>query len=182
METNATQETLLDKWAGTVGSSTQQPDREKETESRPRMKIRLVKRFLHWLYPDKRRSDRHPEPPLVAYLGTVRLSQPFPVSDISSNGFYMLTTERWLPGIVIPMTLARTGTHGTDPADCIIVETKVVRSGPDGVGFAFVLPERATPENAVIHLEPPEDENSLARFLQSLNVPPREESQPEEAA
>jgi len=136
-----------------------------------------MNRFLRWLYPNQRKADRHPEPPLVAYLGTGRTSQEFPVGDVSANGFFMITAERWLPGTVMPVTLQRAGTGESDPAASIIMESKVVRSGPDGVGFAFVLPERATPESDDAQLEGWGDKDALERFLQSLKVAQHGESQ-----
>lgn len=140
-----------------------------------------MNRFLRWLYPNQRNASRHPEPPLVAYLGTIRASQAFAVGDISARGFFMITAERWLPGTVMPVTLQRTGTGESDPAASIVMESKVVRSGPDGVGFAFVLPERPTPGSDDAQLEGWGDKDALQRFLQSLKVAQRGEAQPEEA-
>lgn len=181
MESIKAKEVLLDGRAGVVDSQTQSPGQTKDPEPRSGTKNRLMDRFLRWLYPNQRKASRHLEPPLVAYLGTGRTSQEFTVDDVSVDGFYMLTAERWLPGTVMPVTLQRIGAQGTDPTGSIVVEAKVVRSGPDGVGFAFVVPERASPESDDTNLEGWGDKDVLERFLQSLKGAQSEEPQPEKA-
>jgi hypothetical protein len=95
-------------------------------------------RFLRWLSTDRRGSKRHPLPGLVAYYWTGGAPQAFHIADISTNGLYLLTDERWFPGTMILMTLQRTNTEGDDPDDFISVLTKVIRWGTDGVGLSFV--------------------------------------------
>jgi hypothetical protein len=51
----------------------------------------------------------------------------------------MHTEERWMPGTIIRMTLQLIDTKGEDPTDTITVHSRVVRWGPDGEGFEFVL-------------------------------------------
>jgi hypothetical protein len=180
METGKSQETLLDGRAGVVDSATQSPGQPKDPESQSGMKNRLMNRFLRWLYPNQRKASRHPELPLVGYVGTIRTSQAFPAGDISSDGFYMLTAEHWLPGTVIPVTLQINDTHGTGLAGTLIVQAKVVRSGPDGVGFAFVMAERGNLESGDSQLEGWGDKDALERFLQRLKMALCEEPQPPE--
>ena len=100
-------------------------------------------RFLRWLSTDRRRAKRHPLPGLVAYYWTGGAPEAFHIGDISANGLYLLTDERWYPGTMILMTLQRTNTDGEGPDDYIAVQTRVARWGTDGVGLAFV------PSNAV---------------------------------
>jgi uncharacterized protein len=95
-------------------------------------------KFLRWLSTDRRGSKRHPLPGLVAYYWTGGAPQAFHIADISTNGLYLLTDERWFPGTMILMTLQRTNTEGDDPDDFISVLTKVIRWGTDGVGLSFV--------------------------------------------
>ena len=95
-------------------------------------------RFLRWLSTDRRGSKRHPLPGLVAYYWTGGAPQAFHIADISTNGLYLLTDERWFPGTMILMTLQRTNTEGDDPDDFISVLTKVIRWGTEGVGLSFV--------------------------------------------
>lgn len=101
----------------------------------------LFKRVLRMIFPDQRRSDRHLQPPLVGYLGTLRSTRPYDVSDISLSGFCLLTDECWTPGTEMPITLQRTNlTDGSQP-ESFTVQATVVRSGADGVGFSIVLSE-----------------------------------------
>src|SRR5690348_16206596 len=55
------------------------------------------------------------------------------VRDISPGGLYMLTERRWYPGTIVMMTLQRKGGFPDDDSTSITVQSKVVRSGPDGV-------------------------------------------------
>src|SRR5215472_13260699 len=91
----------------------------------------LIKRFLRWLYPDQRKTHRLTVPNLIAFLGRVRTSQAYDVSDVSAAGFYMLTKERWIPGTVLPVTLMRTRRDGKDSEQMITLQSCVIRSGPD---------------------------------------------------
>ena len=102
-------------------------------------KGRLFARFLRWLYPEQRKTNRHTFPPVVCYLGTLLTSSPYRVADVSLTGFYMLTIERWLLGTKFPVTLQRIDAGGDKSSESITLLSKVVRFGPDGVGFAFAL-------------------------------------------
>ena len=105
----------------------------------PEMKTR----FLRWLFPsikpaDQRRAQRIPAPELISFHHSGGEPKAYKVGDVSSTGLYLLTDERWLPGTRIVMTLQKDSCAGHDPADWSRVETEVVRSGVDGVGFEFV--------------------------------------------
>jgi hypothetical protein len=95
-------------------------------------------KFLRWLSTDRRAAKRHPLPGLVAYYWTGGAPEAFHIGDISTNGLYLLTDERWFPGTMILMTLQRTNTEGDDPDDFISVLTKVARWGTDGIGLSFI--------------------------------------------
>ncbi len=101
----------------------------------------VVNRFLRWLVPDRRRSSRQVSPLLVAYLGIIGSSKPYPVGDISATGFFMLTSERWMPGTSMPVSLLRSDlAHlGNNQREFITVQAIVVRNAVNGVGFAFLL-------------------------------------------
>lgn len=60
------------------------------------------------------------------------------VRDISASGFYLLTKERWQPGTILAMTLQREGSLDLDPTRRITTQARVIRCGPDGVGFSFL--------------------------------------------
>ena len=101
----------------------------------------LLKRVLRKLFPDQRKHERLPVPPLVGYLGTAKASKPYELSDVSLSGFCMLTDERWTPGTEMPITLQRSSDLGADGPECFTVQATVVRCGNDGVGFSIVLCE-----------------------------------------
>ena len=128
-------------------------------------------RFLRWLSTDRRGSKRHPLPGLVAYYWTGGAPQAFHISDISTNGLYLLTDERWFPGTMILMTLQRTNTDGDDPDDFISVLTKVIRWGTDGVGLSFV-PSNTVDLNSGEPLpETGVGRKALYRFIQRVQEP-----------
>lgn len=110
----------------------------------------LKTRFVKWLDEgdrnskkvgpsDRRRSNRHALPDLIAYYWTGGTPQAHRIGDISSTGFYLLTKERWVPDTVIRMTLQRTLAGGANSEDAISVLSRVVRWGEDGVGHEFIL-------------------------------------------
>jgi hypothetical protein len=67
------------------------------------------------------------------------------IRDISANGLYLLTEQRWYPGTLVMMTLQRKDSFDGEADRSITVQSKVVRSGADGVGLAFIAEEH---ENA----------------------------------
>ena len=109
-------------------------------------------RALNWLYPDLhldtvkkrqrevRRAPRIPVPGLVGYFFTGGKSEPHEILNISVMGFYMKTTQRWMPGTVIRITLQMIDSDGSNPTDSITVLSRVVNWDNDGGGFEFVLP------------------------------------------
>jgi hypothetical protein len=90
--------------------------------------------------PEHRKAQRTKAPLLVAYYWDGAAPTSHTIQNISSNGFYLPTKERWLPGTMVTMTLQRTDmaheNSGTEPH--ISVLSKVVRLDEDGVGFAFI--------------------------------------------
>jgi hypothetical protein len=125
-------------------------ERQDNVEDEEQMSTKL--RLLCWLYPDLhlekvkekrseiRRAVRLPMPGLVAYFFTGGAPRPHPIKDISVTGFYMCTTERWLPGTIIRVTLQMVDPRSDGGRDSVTVHSRVVRWGPDGGGFEFVLP------------------------------------------
>lgn len=113
--------------------------REKRELSEP-----LFKRLLRKLFPDQRKQERIPVPPLVGYLGTMRATKPYEIGDISASGFCLVTDEQWEPGTEMPITLQRTNVEEQIDADCFTVQATVVRWGQEGVGFSIVLSEEGS--------------------------------------
>lgn len=101
----------------------------------------LFKGILRRIFPDQRKADRLPLPPLVGYLGTIRSSRPYSLGDISRSGFCLLTDERWTPGTEMPITLERTSLPDAKGPESFTVQATVVRCDSNGVGFSIVLCE-----------------------------------------
>jgi ABC-type sugar transport system ATPase subunit len=91
---------------------------------------------------DRRSTERYIAPHLTAYYWTGAEAPPHSVRDISSTGTYLVTEDRWHPGTLLMMTLQKPATAAdTRSSRSIWVQSKVIRSGTDGVGFAFVFPD-----------------------------------------
>lgn len=89
---------------------------------------------------DHRKAERLEAPLLVAYYWDGSVPTGHKVRNISSTGFYLVTTERWHPGTVITMTLQRTDIPDANSSSdgYITVLSKVIRLDEDGVAFVFV--------------------------------------------
>ena len=103
------------------------------------------KGWLDWLLSEERRQARRRKSlPLVAYYWDGANPVAHQVRDASAAGLYLVTQHRWYPGTILAMTLQHTGIEAKDPERAIAVNAKVVRTGEDGVGFEFILPEKDT--------------------------------------
>jgi hypothetical protein len=127
-----------------------------------------IKNWFHSLLSgDPRKNSRRKTPPLVAYFWDGGSPVAHNVQDISPTGFYLATQERWLLGTLIMMTLQRTSSESVK-ADCsVIVMSKVIRYGEDGVGFAFV-PVDPTPNVQPGPGAHAADKRTLDKFLHLL--------------
>lgn len=121
--------------------------------------------WLSLFSPSEPRKDiRSKTSLLVAYFWDGGEPVAHLVQNISPSGFFLATSERWLLGTLVMMTLQRTSTKITQPQCSVIVMSKVVRHGDDGVGFEFVpvegQPSRRGPGSR------PADRKTLDRFLE----------------
>lgn len=130
-----------------------QPSYNARTKFQHELSPSLDLQFFKWLYPelrfrrpqldtapsDRRLSARLPKPGLVAYYFTGGPPAAHKIGDISVTGFYMHTDERWLPGTIIRMTLQMALSRDDETPDTLTIHSRVVRWGPDGEGFEFVL-------------------------------------------
>jgi hypothetical protein len=115
---------------------------------------------------DRRSTERYFTPHLAAYYWTGAQASPHSVRDISSTGTYLVTEDRWHPGTLLMMTLQKPVTSAdTRSSRSIRVQSKVIRSGTDGVGFTFVFPGTADPRNKGAVFEGA-DQNALIAFSQ----------------
>ena len=108
-----------------------------------------------------KRAERQPASGFVAIYGNGANAQQDDIKDISSTGLYLLTTERWLPGTVVSLTVGTKSTSQELSEHRITVQAKSVRWGEDGVGLSFVLPDdpdaqtwRSLLQNAAEQSEP----------------------------
>lgn len=121
------------------------------------------------LSPDRRRAKRLPLPGLVAYYWTGSTPRAYQVGDVSMNGLYLLTEERWYPGTLVLMTLQRTDPEGRNLDDAVAVQSRVVRWGTDGLGLSFVVPRNTDPDGKGSWSTNCADRKTLERFLQRLD-------------
>jgi hypothetical protein len=111
------------------------------SESRSGKKSQLGVRIKRWFFADPgndQRSNRRALPGLIAYHWSGGTPQPYHLGNISETGFYLLTDERPYPGTLILMTLQKTSSAAEEHGNSVAVYSKVIRWGPDGVGFRFV--------------------------------------------
>ena len=124
---------------------------------------------------ERRSAGRRPPPDdfsVFRWNGS-RLTQE-PVKDISSTGLYILTEERWPTDTLLSLTLQRPGPLEINPERRIEVQARVVRSGKDGVGLAFVFQDDSETRQWVslrehlIEQTKPEDMLSLVRLVEAV--------------
>lgn len=127
-------------------------------------------RFKRWLNPapasksDRRRALRRYVPGMVAHYFTGGAPKPYEVADISMTGFYLLTGDRWMPDTMIQMTLEKPCAKG-ERKQSIVVLSRVVRRGTDGVAAEFVMAESLDHHNRDLKPSHGTDRFTLARFL-----------------
>lgn len=108
----------------------------------PTFKHGVVKKTLAWLFDvkppaDRRRGVRREIPELVAYFWTGGPPKAYEVANISTEGFYLRTEERWIQGTTLLVSM-QLGEPGSERQPMVIsVQSKVVRTGADGVGFEY---------------------------------------------
>lgn len=129
----------------------------------------FVARVKQWFLepPKSARTNRQTLPGLVAYHWSGGKSQPYQLGNISESGFFLLTDERPYPGTLILMTLQKAGSKGEKLGNSIAVYSKVIRWGPDGVGFAFVVMDDEDARRDHHEQGKPASRKSLQEFLRT---------------
>jgi hypothetical protein len=98
------------------------------------------KNWLEWLWPQERRgSTRKETVPLEAYYWDGDVPEPHYVRDISPDGMFLITEQRWYPNTLVTISLTRRDRPKEDPTRSLRITARVVRSGSDGVGFKFMF-------------------------------------------
>jgi hypothetical protein len=122
------------------------------------------KSLLEWIWStERRRGKRQQVTTLAAYYWDGGSPRPHPVRDISSRGMYLLTERRWYRNTLLQITLVRSDKSETEAGHSIRLTARVVRSGRDGVGFAFVFPASSKPLEGIF--ESDATQASLKKFL-----------------
>jgi len=114
---------------------------------------------------DRRRGKRHVIPGSVAYfsMGSPRAQE---VSNISTDGFYVRTEDRWSEGTSLLVGLQITNPLSREVEAMISVQSKVVRTGPDGVGFVY--DDETAHRNPMLGANNPEQFVQLQKFMQRI--------------
>lgn len=125
---------------------------------------------------DRRRATRKQSPALMAFYWDGGLPVPHAVPDISRTGLFLKTPERWHPRTLLRVTLQRRTQDPLEPEETITVQCRVVRTGRDGVGMAFMLADghRDGSPNDVGRLA---TRKELHRFFERLGSDVEEDSQ-----
>jgi hypothetical protein len=129
-----------------------------------------LKRLFSWLFDPneqsstQRKADRHTVPGLVAYFPLGHTLEPHEVRNISTEGFYVVTEERWTPGTSLVVSLQIVNPESRQVDAMISVPSQVVWLGPDGVGFTFDV----DPGHRRVEVSNVEQLVQLQRFLQKI--------------
>ena len=116
------------------------------TVNEARVEGRIMQTPVKWLAKifaarDRRRSTRRLSPPLMAFYWDGGIPIPHIVTDISRTGLFLRTADRWHPRTLLRVTLQRKSRDPIQPDQTITVQCRVVRTGEEGVGMAFMLAE-----------------------------------------
>jgi len=111
----------------------------------PAEKKPAVGRFFRWLYPalyeqNRRGAERKNSEGLAAYDFFGDHPRMHEVHDISSDGLYLRTQQRWEPGTLISLTLQPGGPFEVESTLRVEFDCRVARIGADGMGLTFALP------------------------------------------
>jgi Flp pilus assembly protein TadG len=123
---------------------------------------------------ERRKAERQDAPEVVAHYWDGAAPAAHTIRNISASGLYILTEQRWYPGTLVMLTLQRKDSVGEEADRSITVQSKVVRSGPDGVGLVFVPVEHEEKRVASGSSGDPghfltAGRKTIARFLQQVN-------------
>jgi hypothetical protein len=130
-----------------------------------------MNKWFNWISPRERRNEpRQARPHLLAYYWEGGTPEPHEIKDVSSNGFYLLTPERWYPGTLVMVSLQRIGATENDADRSITVQAKVVRLGDDGVALELVTPMESPLNGPYRGTVNGADRKTVRRFLQRLSA------------
>lgn len=105
--------------------------------------MQIVNRLKEWVFqpPERRRAERLKDPDTVAYYWDGSVPVPREIRDISLQGAYLCTPERWYVGTIVKLALKTNRPPTNGRGESIQVTCKVIRHGEDGVGLQFISQE-----------------------------------------
>ena len=89
-----------------------------------------------------RGAERRKSPLLVAHYWDGGVPMAHDIQNISSTGFYLVTTERWHPGTVVTMTDTRTDIPDANASSEGYITVHVRRSFLGAVGVEFQVDQK----------------------------------------
>ena len=112
---------------------------------------------------DKRKASRESLPWIAAYFFNGSLPAPVSVGNISSNGMFIKTTERWYLGTIVHVTLSDWRAPSLEKT--VRVNAMAVRWAEDGVGLRFIFPEGpAAEDDQLLDVTPQQIKDFLKHF------------------
>ena len=96
-----------------------------------------------WAQPPERRSSPRYTLPLVAYYWHGGPPVSHEIGDISRDGAYIRTSQRWSPGTVIRIILQEAEEFRRPEGKPVTLAGMVVRHGDDGMAVCFVFRDEA---------------------------------------
>jgi hypothetical protein len=114
---------------------------------------------------DRRKEKRHMIPGSVAYF-SIGSPRPQEVANISTEGFYVRTADRWSEGTSLLVGLQIINPLSKEVEAMISVQSKVVRTGTDGVGFVY--DDEPAHRNPILAAANPEQYVQLQKFMQRI--------------
>ena len=82
--------------------------------------------------------------PVMALFHTGGAPQAYPIKDMTADGAYIVTPERWYPGTIVNLVLqydpryTQVAEINGQPQATVRMRGRMLRAGPDGVGLEFV--------------------------------------------
>lgn len=126
------------------------------------------KGLVEWLWPsERRRAKRKIALALEAYYWDGAEPHPRLVKNVSTEGMYLSTEQRWYRNTLLQMTLVRRDRAEGQSDRSIRVTAQVIRSGTDGVGFAFAFGPTGSKQSHDIY-ESGATKEMLNKFLDSM--------------
>lgn len=136
----------LERRSQREASATIPPMREMHLAEPGKREFRPPKNWLErWWSPDPRKAPREIDPRMAAYYWTGARPVAHSIRDISSTGLYVVTEERWYPGTLVLMTLQKKDSVETAAEHSILVHSRAVRWGNDGMGLQFIVADSWNP-------------------------------------